>query len=275
MIPLIEKAGVPYISLAASKQVNNPDDGSSRKWTFKTAQGDDIVIPKLLEYLKSQDLTNVAWLGVANSYGTSGHEEFEKLAPEYGIQAIVEEEFEATVNDAKAMLTKVKKENPQAIIVWGTAKESAVITKNIRELGMEMPIIESHGIGSKDFIELAGDAANGVIFPAGKLLVVDELAESDKQKSTLLKYKAAFEKTYNKEPSTFGGHTWDAFHILKIALEKSKGDKAKIRDELEKTQSFIGISGEFNMTSDDHNGLGPDSLIMVKIDDDGKWSIGE
>jgi branched-chain amino acid transport system substrate-binding protein len=173
------------------------------------------------------------------------------------------------------MLTKVKKENPQAIIVWGTAKESAVITKNIRELGMEMPIIESHGIGSKDFIELAGDAANGVIFPAGKLLVVDELAESDKQKSTLLKYKAAFEKTYNKEPSTFGGHTWDAFHILKIALEKSKGDKAKIRDELEKTQSFIGISGEFNMTSDDHNGLGPDSLIMVKIDDDGKWSIGE
>ncbi|MCI1593512.1 MAG: ABC transporter substrate-binding protein [Heyndrickxia oleronia] len=275
MIPLIEKAGVPYISLAASKQVNNPDDGSSRKWTFKTAQGDDIVIPKLLEYLKSQDLTNVAWLGVANSYGTSGHEEFEKLAPEYGIQAIVEEEFEATVNDAKAMLTKVKKENPQAIIVWGTAKESAVITKNIRELGMEMPIIESHGIGSKDFIELAGDAANGVIFPAGKLLVVDELAENDKQKSTLLKYKAAFEKTYNKEPSTFGGHTWDAFHILKIALEKSKGDKAKIRDELEKTQSFIGISGEFNMTSDDHNGLGPDSLIMVKIDDDGKWSIGE
>lgn len=275
MIPLIEKAGVPYISLAASKQVNNPDDSSSRKWTFKTAQGDDIVIPKLLEYLKSQDLTNVAWLGVANSYGTSGHEEFEKLAPEYGIQAIVEEEFESTVNDAKAMLTKVKKENPQAIIVWGTAKESAVITKNIRELGMEMPIIESHGIGSKDFIELAGDAANGVIFPAGKLLVVDELAENDKQKSTLLKYKAAFEKTYNKEPSTFGGHTWDAFHILKIALEKSKGDKAKIRDELEKTQSFIGISGEFNMTSDDHNGLGPDSLIMVKIDDDGKWSIGE
>lgn len=275
MIPLVEKAGIPYISLAASKQVNNPDDGSARKWTFKTAQGDDVVIPKLLEYLKSQGLTEVAWLGVANSYGTSGHEEFEKLSSKYGIHAVIEEEFEATVNDAKAMLTKVKKANPQAIIVWGTAKESAVITKNIRELGMDTPIIESHGIGSQDFIDLAGEAAKGVVFPAGKLLVVDKLDSSDKQKSVLVQYKEAFEKEYKKGPSTFGGHAWDAFQILKQALEKSGTDKEAIRDSFEKTNGFVGISGVFNMSSDDHNGLTSDSLIMVKIDENGKWTVGE
>ncbi|MCG3084546.1 ABC transporter substrate-binding protein, partial [Anoxybacillus sp. LAT27] len=76
MIPLIEKAGIPYISLAASKQIVNPSDGSSRHWTFKTAQGDNIVIQKLLGFLKEKGWMNVAWLNVANAYGTSGHEEF-------------------------------------------------------------------------------------------------------------------------------------------------------------------------------------------------------
>jgi len=274
MIPLVEKAEVPYISLAASKQVNNPDDKSPRKWTFKTAQGDDVVIPKLLEYLKEKGLTKIAWLGVANSYGTSGHEEFVKLKDEYGIEAVMEEEFEATVNDAKSMLTRVKKAKPQAIVVWGTAQESAVVTKNIREIGMDVPVIESHGIGTKEFIELAGDAANGVIFPAGKLLVVDGLDDSDPQKEVLQKFKEDYEAKYNKAASTFGGHAYDAVWMLVNALKEAGADQEKLRDALEKTENFVGISGVFNMKPDDHNGLTSDSLAMIEIKD-GEWAKEE
>lgn len=274
MIPLAEKAEIPYISLAASKQVNNPDDGSSRKWTFKTAQGDDVVIPKLLEYLQEKGLNKIAWLNVANSYGTSGHEEFNKLKDDYEIEAVIEEEFEATVNDAKSMLTRVKKVNPQAIVVWGTAQESAVVTKNIREIGMNVPIIESHGIGTKEFIDLAGDAANGVIFPAGKLLVVDGLEDSDPQKEELLKFKESYENQYNKAASTFGGHAYDAVYMLMNALKEAGTDKEKVRDALENTEGFTGISGVFNMSPEDHNGLKSDSLVMIEIKN-GEWTKGE
>ncbi|RST72964.1 ABC transporter substrate-binding protein [Siminovitchia acidinfaciens] len=274
MIPLAEKAQVPYISLAASKQINNPDDNSPREWTFKTAQGDDVVIPKLLEYLEGKNLKKVAWLSVANSYGTSGHEEFEKLKGDYGIESVIEEEFEATVNDAKSMLTRVKKANPEAIIVWGTAQESAVVTKNIREIGLDVPIIESHGIGTKEFIELAGDAANGVIFPAGKLLVVDELDDSDQQKEELKKFKTSYENKFDKAASTFGGHAYDGIYILLNALEEAGADKDKLREALESTKGFVGISGVFNMEADDHNGLKSDSLTMIEIKD-GEWKKGE
>lgn len=274
MIPLAEKAQVPYISLAASKQVNQPDDNSPRDWTYKTAQGDDVVIPKLLEYLEGKKLTKVAWLGVANSYGTSGHEEFEKLKGDYGIEAVIEDEFEATVNDAKSMLTRVKKANPQAIIVWGTAQESAVVTKNIREIGLDVPIIESHGIGTKEFIELAGDAANGVIFPAGKLLVVDQLGDDDSQKEVLNQFKESYENKFDNAASTFGGHAFDAVHILVNALEEVGTDKEKLREALENTEGFVGISGVFNMSADDHNGLKSDSLAMIEIKD-GSWTKGE
>ncbi|MGG1559067.1 ABC transporter substrate-binding protein [Geobacillus thermoleovorans] len=274
MIPQIEKAGIPYISLAASKQIVNPSDGSSRHWTFKTAQGDNIVIQKLLGFLKEKGWTNVAWLNVANAYGTSGHEEFVHYAPEYGVKAVIEEEFEATVDDAKAMLTKVKKANPQAIIVWGTAQESAVVTKNIRQLGIEAPIVESHGIGTKSFIDLAGEAANGVWFPAGRILVADQLPDSDPQKETLLKYKEQFEKAYGYAPTTFGGHAWDAFHLLVNAIKEGGADQEKIRSVLENTRKFIGISGVFHMSKDDHTGLDADSLVMVQIQD-GKFVLAE
>lgn len=274
MIPQIEKAGIPYISLAASKQIVNPDDGSSRHWTFKTAQGDDIVIQKLLSFLKEKGWTKVAWLNVANAYGTSGHDEFVRYAPQYGVQAVAEEEFEATVDDAKAMLTRVKKANPQAVIVWGTAQESAVVTKNIRQLGIEAPIVESHGIGTKGFIDLAGEAANGVWFPAGRILVADQLPDSDPQKETLLAYKRDFEKAYGYEPTTFGGHAWDAFHLLANAIKEGGTDKEKIRSALENTKKFIGISGVFHMSTDDHTGLDADSLVMVQIQD-GKFVLAE
>ncbi|MBB6281891.1 ABC transporter substrate-binding protein [Geobacillus subterraneus] len=274
MIPLVEKAGIPYISLAASKQIVNPSDGSSRHWTFKTAQGDDIVINKLLGFLKEKGWTSVAWLNVANAYGTSGHSEFVHYAPDYGVKAVIEEEFEATVDDAKAMLTRVKKANPQAIIVWGTAQESAVVTKNIRELGIHVPIIASHGVGTKSFIDLAGEAANGVILPAGRILVADQLPDSDPQKETLLTYKEQFEKTYNYEPTTFGGHAWDAFHLLMNAIKEGGTDKEKIRGMLEETTDFVGVSGVFHMSKDNHTGLNADSLVMVQIQG-GKFVLAE
>ncbi|WP_070121347.1 ABC transporter substrate-binding protein [Bacillus marinisedimentorum] len=274
MLPQAMKAKVPFVSLAASKQINNPSDGSSREWVFKTAQGDDVVIPKVLEYLKSENLTKVAWLNVANSFGTSGHEEFMQLSPDYGVEAVIEEEFEATVNDAKAMLTRVKKANPDAVIVWGTAQESAVVTKNIHELNMDIPVVESHGIASSKFLELAGDAAEGVVFPAGRILVADQLADSDKQKETITTFKDDFEEKFGYPASAFAGHAWDGIQVLKQAIEEGGEDREAIKKALENTTDFVGISGVFNMSADDHNGLGSDSLIMIEVKD-GNWTIKE
>nr|WP_226375406.1 ABC transporter substrate-binding protein [Effusibacillus dendaii] len=157
MIPLAEKSKIPFLSLAASKNINIP----TKQFVFKTAQGDDVVVPRVVEYLKTHNLMKVAWLGVDNSFGSSGKEEFDALTKQAGIQTVISETFEATVNDAKPMLTRVKNANPQAIVIWGTTQESAVVTKNVRELGIDVPIVESHGIASSKFIELVGNAANG------------------------------------------------------------------------------------------------------------------
>jgi len=132
-----------------------------------------------------------------------------------------------------------------------------------------VPLIHSHGIGNKTFIELAGEAANGVVFPVGKLLVAEGLPDDDPQKQVLVEYANEFEAKYGPR-NTFGGHAWDALQIVLNAVEKAGPDRGKIRDEIEKTTNFVGISGIFNMSPEDHNGLGLDSMVMVEISE-GSW----
>lgn len=268
MLPLAEKEKIPFIAVASSKQIHKPDDGSSRNWIFKIPPGDDVAVGKVLQYLKEQGIKKVAWLNVANSFGSNSQAEFKKHHAEYGIEVVIEETFEATVNDAKPMLTRVKKSNPEAIIVWGTAQESAVVMKNIRELGIEAPIVGSHAIGTKQLIELSSGAANGVVFPAGRMLVVDQLSDNHPQKQVLSDYKKSYETKYNKPADLYGCHPWDAMNMIVQAIKNSGAESDKIRDYLENNiKNFVGTNGIFNMSPSDHNGLTIDSLVMVEIKD--------
>ena len=124
------------------------------------------------------------------------------------------------------------------------------------------------------FIQLARSAAEGVVFPAGKLIVASAIPDTDPQKATLLEYTAAFQKEYQKPPNTFGGHAWDAFMLVRNALDEVGPDKDAIRAEVEKTKDFVGITGVFNFSPEDHNGLTKDSFTMVRIKD-GKWTLAD
>jgi len=273
MLPLAEQNQVPYISVAASKQIYVGEDGKARKWVFKMPQDDQQAVERILQYLKDHNLSKVAWLNVANSYGTGGHDEFVKHAPKYGVEPVIEDEFETTVTDAKPLLTRVKKANPDVIIVWGTVQESAVVIKNIRELALDIPVLASHGIATNQFIEVAGEAANDVILPTGKLLVANSLEDSNPQKELLIAYNESYTAKYNKSASTFGAYAADAFTIATKAIEAKGTDSAALRDFIEQELGeFVGLTGTFNINAENHMGLNPDSFAMVRIVD-GKWTL--
>ena len=151
---------------------------------------------------------------------------------------------------------------------------TAKAAKNAKEKGLKIPIIMSHGVATPKFIEEAGAAANGVVFPVNKLLVAGELPDDDPQKAILLEYSRRYREKFGEAASTFGGHAWDAVHIVAKAIEKAGPDRARIRDEIENLKNFVGIGGVFNFSPDDHNGLGKgvESLVLVKIVD-GKWTL--
>ena len=93
-----------------------------------------------------------------------------------------------------------------------------------------------------------------------------------RRRAVLLKYIEQFEKRFQMPVSGFGGYAYDAMHLLAKALPGSDGDKQKIRDALEKLKGHVGVTGTFNFSPQDHNGLGSDAFVMVQIQK-GTWKL--
>jgi branched-chain amino acid transport system substrate-binding protein len=138
-----------------------------------------------------------------------------------------------------------------------------------------VPLYESHGVGSKEYIQLAGPAAEGVRLPAAALLVADKLPDSDPQKKVVTDYKKTYEQKTSQPVSTFGGHMYDGLMILVEAMKRAgSADKAKVRDEIEKTRGFMGTGGVVNMSPTDHLGLDLSAFRMLEIKG-GDWALME
>jgi branched-chain amino acid transport system substrate-binding protein len=270
LVDTIKQAKIPLVSCAAGIQIVKP----VQPWIFKTPQSDVLAVMKIMNYLRAHNIKNVAIMSESNAYGESGKTELEKRLPTAGIKIVAAESYGDKDVDVTAQLVRVKMKNPQAIIDWGTSQASAVVTKNARTLQIKCPIIMSHGIANKTYLDLSGPAANGVIFPAGKLLVASELPKRDPQRAQLIKYAADFQNKYGRSTDTFGGHAWDAMYLVVNALRKVGPDPAKIRTEIESTAGFVGIGGIFTFSPQDHNGLSPDAFAMVKVVN-GKWTTAK
>lgn len=270
VIPDVEKEGIPLISLAGAVDIVEP----VKKWVFKVAHSDRMAVAKIYQDLRKQGLTKVALITGDGGFDKSGREQLRKLASEYGIVIVADEAYGNKDTDMTAQLTKIRATDAQAIINFGFGQAPAVVTKNIKQLGIQLPVYQSHGVASKTFIDLAGDAAEGVRLPAAALVVAEQLPDADPQKPVLLAYKKQYETQYGPI-STFGGHAYDGVMIAIEAIKRANSvNKATVRDEIEKTKGFIGTAGVFNMTPEDHMGLTLDAFKMVEIRNGG-WKIVE
>lgn len=259
---LCEQSQTLLVSAAAAETIVNP----VAKWVFKSPQKDSYAVHWIYRTMKEQGIKRIAALSSNTGFGQGGMAFLEKYAGEYGMQIAAREVYDRAATDLSAVLTKVKAANVEAVVNWSIEDAQSIVPKNMRQLGMKMPLYQSHGFGNIRYVEVAGEAAEGIIFPAGRLLVADVLPDGHPQKSVLVKYKKDYEGKYNEAASTFGGHAYDAMMMLIEAIKKTGSvDKEKVRVTLENLRGFVGTGGVFNMTPEDHNGLAMDSFEMLTV----------
>jgi branched-chain amino acid transport system substrate-binding protein len=222
--------------------------------------------------LQTQSITRIASLSDNSGFGKGGLAEIQALMPEAGIRIVTTEEYGPTDKSMVTQLTKIKGTRAQAVVCWGTPPGPAIVAKNMRQLAMDIPLICSHGVANETFLRTAGEAANGVVLPAGRLIVLDQIAPDDPQAAVLAEYAQKYEEEFGQAADTFGGHAWDAIKLVALAIEKAGDDRAGIRDALEQTEGFVGTGGVFNFSAQDHNGLTKDAFVMVTVAD-GKWKL--
>jgi len=234
---------------------------------FKTAPSDSYAAQQIFMTMQKKGISKIAVLAGNDGFGKAGKEQLAKNAPNFGITIIAEEVYDKSATDLSAIVAKLKaNEEIQAVVNWSIVPAQSILAKNIRQAGWQVPIYQSHGFANIKYAEAAGAAAEGIIFPASRLLVADSLPAGP-QKDFLLKYKNSYESKFNEKVSTFGGHTYDAMTILAKAIKIGGDDREKVRAAMENIKGLIGTAGTFNFSSTDHGGLGLDAFAMLTVKD--------
>ena len=268
-VPLAEAAGVPFVSLAGAVVIVEP----VKKWVFKTPHTDRMACDKIFVDMKARNLTKAALISGSGGFDKSMRAECLKVAPNHGIQIVADETYGAADTDMTAQLTKIKGSGAQAVLNAGFGQGPAIVTRNYKQVGVGLPLYQSHGVASKEYIKLSGDAAEGVRLPAAALLVAELLPAEDPQKPVVTGYRSAYEGKYKTDVSTFGGHAYDGL-MLYVNAVKAAGstDKAKVRDALEATKGYVGTGGVVNMSATDHMGLDLSAFRLLEVKG-GTWAL--
>jgi len=269
--PIIEQNKVPtFMCVGGDPVISVPPF----QWTFKSPQRTSVAVRKTFAYLQKKGIQKIAIITSADGFGRDGKNWLDKLAPEHGLKIAIGESFQATDSDMTAQLVKIKAASPEAIICWTIGKAGSIVAKNVRQLAIKTPLFQCHGLPDPIYIKLAGEASEGNAMPSTKLMVAGQLSASDPQKKTILEFIRLYTEVYKYDQqfpiNTHSGYAWDAIYIVANALKKAGTDNQKLRDAIEATKGYVGVSGVYNLTPEDHNGLGTDSMVMVRIEK-GQW----
>lgn len=271
--PIVEQMQVPtFMCVGGDPVITVPPF----KWTFKSPQRTSVAVKKTFDYLKKKGIQKIAIITSADGFGRDGKNWLEKLAPDYGLKIIASESFQATDNDMTAQLIKIKATSPEAIICWTIGKAGSIVAKNVRQLAINSPLYQCHGLPDPIYVKLAGEASEGNIMPSTKLMVAAQLPDSDPQKKVILEFIRLYTDVYKYDRqfpiNTHSGYAWDAIYIVANAMKKGGTNNEKLREAIEDTKGYVGVSGIYNLTAEDHNGLGTDSMVMVQIAG-GQWKM--
>ena len=273
IMPFVKKAKIPLISMAGSIKIVEP----VKPYVFKTPATDKMACQKIFEYLKTKNKMNVALISGNGGFGKSMRGQCKAVASDYGINIVADETYGPKDTDMTSQLTKIKSmKNVQAVVNPGFGQGPAIVTKNFKQLGMNQTLVQSHGVASKKFIELAGSAGEGVIVASPPVVVASLLKNDNPIKNIAMGYISDYKAKYNASVSTFGGYAYDALHLLVNAMNKAKSfNSKKIRDALESTNNYVGLNGVFNMSAINHLGLDIDSGIQMLEIKNNDWSLAK
>ena len=205
-------------------------------WVIRTIPDDRQSNYALVNYLyRIKGHSRVAIIRANNRYGRVGILHFIRSSTRIGFPVIIEERFTDGETNFMAQLERIKNISPDAILIWGNAKESGLILKQIRELGMKQPVFGSDRMVNPEFLEIAGKYAEGVVTTCQY--------NPDANDPKLKAFKANYYNRFGQEPDVFAAHAYDGMNILIEAIQKAGLNRVLIRDVLTDLKTFQGYEG--------------------------------
>lgn len=264
ILDTVQRSKTPMISNGGSRKIVLPPE--EKPWVYLAPLTDVLVQSVMMEDMKAKGITKIALLNSDSPFGTSGREQLEAHAADYGLEIVDAQAFGNADQDMTPQITKIRGSEAEAVVLWSTGPGQAIAVKNYRQLGVDKPLYLSHAANDFNFLRLAGDAADGIFIPSSKLYVTEDLAEDDPQKAVIETFVKDYEEKYGHPPATFAGNGYDSAMMLMGAIREAGADKDKLRDAIEGLTDHVGVTAVYTYGPDDHFGAKADSVVMLSVD---------
>jgi len=237
IVPLANRYKVILISPISSSSQLSTEGGD---FFFRTCPADDLQAEILSQWVFESGHRNVAVIYTNNSWGQPLAEGFQEKFKALGGQVLTSDGVQENAADFRTIITKLKRiDNLDAIVSPTYPKEGGIFVRQVKELGIEVPLFGGDNWGSPEFLNIAGDAAEGVFYTSPSESTTPEFSDFTQQ----------YEAKYNEKPDVFGGYSYDAAIAIFRAVEKARStDPSKIRQALLEV-TFTGVSGDIAFRS--------------------------
>ncbi|MEW5424893.1 ABC transporter substrate-binding protein [Amorphus sp. 3PC139-8] len=256
-------------------------EGDGGHWAFPMPQPNAQMASALVEHMKQNGVKTLGFLGYSDAFGEQFLNAMKEQLDGTDIELGPVERFARTDTSVTGQVLKLVAANPDAIFVVASGTPAALPNLALAERGYKGQIYQSHGAASKDYLRVAGDAAEGTILPVGPVVVANQLPEDHPSKALGEQYTKDYEAANGEGSlSSFGGHMFDAGQVIAAAADEALASGAKpgtpefraaLRDALANLHEVVGVHGVFNTTDENHYGHDERSRVLVVVKD-GDWA---
>jgi ABC-type branched-subunit amino acid transport system substrate-binding protein len=228
--PTMTETGIPWLVRLT------PDD---RQTSYRLAR---LVFEEL-------GLSRVAVLRSTERHGRMGVPEFRDAARRLGRPLPLEIIYSTGQEDFTPQLEQIAGSGAEAVVLWAGARDSALIVRQMREVGLDQPIFGTDRLVSPEFLELAGPAAEGVRATAW--------LDPGREDVSWSAFRGRFRERFDSEPDAFAAYGYDAALMLVAAVREAGLNRALIRDRLMSHRSYHGVAGAMRFDENSNNVLPP------------------
>lgn len=249
-----KKAGMVQLSQTAS----HPDFAKISKWQFRniTTQNQEGAVNA--KWMFDKGIKKVAVIAEQTDWGQSVFKGFADPFEEMGGEVIYDEFFNRGLADFRSIITKIENEKPEAVYTGFFYEDGAQFLKQMAQLSADIPVYSTSAAYNDKLVELAGDAAEGLLLTATFL--------PSREDENVQKFVTEWKMSHDNAPGQFPAQAYDAVNIMLSAVVKAYPDitRESLRDAVAATKDFPGVTGK---TSFDEDGEPLKELTKATVKD--------
>lgn len=260
--PVAARARVPMILCS----IVAPDvKAEEARWLYSTLPPPLFEVVPRLEYLAKR--TSIRKIGIVydpTPYANLQKRLAEAEAPKMGFTIVGIEQYKVQDTDLSVQLSKLKAAGAEAILKMGAGPTTIAAAKNMRQLGMKLPLMSS--IEDLAVFRQAAEAHEEFFFVANPPQIYEALPETAPTRAAIRAFLEYWQAKHGDRDPTWGGRGWDALHLAVEAMRKGGGaDGAKIRDAVENLGAYNGTSAVYKFSTETRFGVRDNPIQLARI----------